>query len=49
MKIDTGAAPAEDPKQAAALYAKIETDIKSLDKKSQDQIMAYLQKQLGTA
>lgn len=49
MKIDVGAAPAEDPKKAATLYAQVKTDIQSLDKKSQQRIMAYLQKQLGTA
>jgi hypothetical protein len=49
MKIDVGAAPAEDPKKAATLYAQIKTDIQGLDKKSQKRIMAYLEKQLGTA
>ena len=49
MKIDVGAAPTEDPKKAATLYAQIKTDVQGLDKKSQKQIMAYLQKQLGTA
>jgi hypothetical protein len=49
MKIDAGAAPAEDPKKAATLYAQVKTEIQSLDKKSQKQLMAYLQKQLGTA
>lgn len=49
MKIDTGAAPAEDPKKAATLYAQVKTDLQGLDKKSQKQLMAYLQKQLGTA
>ena len=49
MKIDVGAAPTEDPKKAATLYAQVKTDIQGLDKKSQKRIMAYLQKQLGTA
>jgi ribosomal protein L12E/L44/L45/RPP1/RPP2 len=49
MKIDVGAAPAEDPKKAATLYAQIKSDIQGLDKKSQKRIMAYLEKQLGTA
>jgi hypothetical protein len=49
MKIDTSAAPVEDPKQAATLYSQVKTDIQGLDKKSQKQLMAYLQKQLGTA
>ena len=49
MKIDTGAAPAEDPKKAATLYAQVKTEIQGLDKKSQKQLIAYLQKQLGTA
>ncbi len=49
MKIDVGAAPTEDPKKAATLYAQVKTDIQGLDKKSQKRIMAYLEKQLGTA
>ncbi len=49
MKIDVGAAPTEDPKKAATLYTQIKTDVQGLDKKSQKRIMAYLQKQLGTA
>jgi hypothetical protein len=49
MKIDAGAAPAEDPKKSATLYAQVKTEIQGLDKKSQKQLMAYLQKQLGTA
>ena len=48
MKIDAGA-QAEDPKKAATVYAQIKTDVQKLDKKSQKRIMAYLQKQLGTA
>jgi len=48
MKIDAGA-PAEDPKKAATLYAQLKTDVQKLDKKSQKRIMAYLEKQLGTA
>jgi hypothetical protein len=50
MKIDVGAAPAEEPAAATATtYAQIKTDVLKLDKKSQKRIMAYLQKQLGTA
>lgn len=49
MKIDVGAAPTEDPKKAATLYAQIKTEVQKLDKKSQKRIMAYLEKQLGTA
>jgi len=49
MKIDVGAAPTEDPKKAATLYAQVKTDIQGLDKKGRQRIMAYLQKQLGTA
>ncbi len=53
MKIDISAAPsaapAKDPKQTATVYAQIKTDVQKLDKKSQQRIMAYLQKQLGTA
>jgi hypothetical protein len=49
MKIDVGAAAAGDPKQAATLYAQVKADIQTLDKKSQKQMMAYLQQQLGTA
>jgi hypothetical protein len=48
----TGADPAAaalDPKQAETLYAKVKKEILTLDKKSQKQITAYLQKQLGTA
>jgi hypothetical protein len=48
MKISPGATPAEEPKQAASIYAQIKTDVQKLDKKSQKRIMAYLQKQLGT-
>ena len=43
----TGAAL--DPKKAETLYATINKEIATLDKKSQKQLMAYLQKQLGTA
>ena len=42
-------AAALDPKQAETLYAKVKKEIVTLDKKSQKQIAAYLQKQLGTA
>jgi hypothetical protein len=43
------AAAALDPKQAETLYAKVKKEIVTLDKKSQKQMAAYLQKQLGTA
>lgn len=43
------AAAALDPKQAETLYAKVKKEIATLDKKSQKQMAAYLQKQLGTA
>ena len=43
------AAAALDPKQAETLYAKVKKEIVTLDKKSQKQMVAYLQKQLGTA
>ena len=49
MKINTGAAPSEEPVNAATLYAQTKKDIQALDKKSQKRMMAYLQKQLGTA
>jgi hypothetical protein len=49
MKIATGAAPSEEPANTATLYAQTKKDIQTLDKKSQKRIMAYLQKQLGTA
>jgi len=42
------AAAALDPKQAETLYAKVKKEILTLDKKSQKQMTAYLQKQLGT-
>jgi hypothetical protein len=42
-------AAALDPKQAETLYAKVKKEILTLDKKSQKQMTAYLQKQLGTA
>jgi hypothetical protein len=42
-------AAALDPKQAETLYAKVKKELLTLDKKSQKQIAAYLQKQLGTA
>jgi hypothetical protein len=38
-----------DPKQSETLYAKVKKEIVTLDKKSQKQMAAYLQKQLGTA
>jgi ribosomal protein L12E/L44/L45/RPP1/RPP2 len=46
---DPAAAAALDPKQAETLYAKVKKEILTLDKKSQKQMAAYLQKQLGTA
>ena len=46
---DPEAAAALDPKQAETLYAKVKKEIVTLDKKSQKQMVAYLQKQLGTA
>ena len=46
---DPAAAAALDPKQAETLYAKVKKEIATLDKKSQKQMAAYLQKQLGTA
>ena len=51
MKIDApvdGAAPV-DAKKAETIYAQVKKDIVGLDKKSQKRLMAYLQKQLGTA
>ena len=42
-------AAALDPKQAETLYATVKKEIATLDKKSQKQMAAYLQKQLGTA
>jgi hypothetical protein len=47
--VDPTAAAALDPKQAETLYAKVKKEILTLDKKSQKQMAAYLQKQLGTA
>jgi hypothetical protein len=38
----------EEP-TAQSLYAQIKKDVQTLDKKSQQRIMSYLQKQLGTA
>ena len=46
---DPAAAAALDPKKAETLYATVKKDISTLDKKSQKQLMSYLQKQLGTA
>jgi hypothetical protein len=45
---DPEAGAALDPKQAETLYAKVKKEILTLDKKSQKQMAAYLQKQLGT-
>ena len=49
MNIDAGAAPAADEKKVQTMYAQVKNDIVNLDKKSQKRLMAYLQKQLGTA
>lgn len=49
MNIDAAAAPAADEKKAQTVYAQVKDEIVKLDKKSQKRIMAYLQKQLGTA
>lgn len=46
LKIPSGAA--EQP-ATQTLYAQIKKDVQSLDKKGRQRIMAYLQKQLGTA
>jgi hypothetical protein len=46
LKISSGAA--EEP-AAQSMYAQIKKDVQTLDKKSQQRIMSYLQKQLGTA
>ena len=49
MNIDAGAAPAADEKKVQTMYAQVKDEIVKLDKKSQKRLMAYLQKQLGTA
>ncbi len=46
---DPEAAAALDPKKAETLYATVKKEIATLDKKSQKQMAAYLQKQLGKA
>jgi ribosomal protein L12E/L44/L45/RPP1/RPP2 len=46
LKISSGAA--EEP-AAQSMYAQIKKDVQTLDKKSRQRIMTYLQKQLGTA
>ena len=46
LKISSGAA--EEP-AAQSMYAQIKKDVQTLDKKGRQRIMAYLQKQLGTA
>ena len=46
LKISSSSA--EEP-AAKSMYAQIKKDVQTLDKKSQQRIMAYLQKQLGTA
>lgn len=48
MNIDT-AAPAADEKKAQTMYAQVKDEIIKMDKKSQKRLMAYLEKQLGTA
>jgi hypothetical protein len=47
LKIASGAAK-EEP-AAQSMYAQIKKDVQTLDKKGRQRIMAYLQKQLGTA
>jgi hypothetical protein len=47
LKISSGAAK-EEP-AAQSMYAQIKKDVQTLDKKGRQRIMAYLQKQLGTA
>jgi phospholipase/lecithinase/hemolysin len=47
LKIVSGAAK-EEP-AAQSMYAQIKKDVQTLDKKGRQRIMAYLQKQLGTA
>jgi hypothetical protein len=46
LKISSDAA--EEP-AAQSMYAQVKKDVQTLDKKSRQRIMAYLQKQLGTA
>ena len=46
LKISSGAA--EEP-AAQSMYAQIKKDVQTLDKKSRQRIITYLQKQLGTA
>jgi hypothetical protein len=46
LKISSAAG--EEP-TAQSMYAQIKKDVQTLDKKSQQRIMSYLQKQLGTA
>jgi hypothetical protein len=46
LKISSGTA--EEP-AAQSMYAQIKKDVQTLDKKSRQRIMTYLQKQLGTA
>lgn len=47
LKISSGAAKEEPAAQST--YAQIKKDVQTLDKKGRQRIMAYLQKQLGTA
>lgn len=49
MKIDAPADAPVDAKKAETVYAQVKKEIVSLDKKSQKRLMAYLEKQLGTA
>lgn len=50
MKISAPAGePAADTAKAETVYAQVKKEIVGLDKKSQKRLMAYLQKQLGTA
>lgn len=49
QSMNIGVEPAEDPKKAATLYAQVKDDLMKMDAKSKKRLMAYLQKQLGTA
>jgi hypothetical protein len=46
LKISSDAA--EEP-AAQSMYAQVKKDVQTLDKKGRQRIMAYLQKQIGTA
>lgn len=41
--------PAQENPAAQSLYAQVKTDLEKVDKKGKQRLMAYLQKQLGTA